>query len=70
MTRATLCESSTRQSELNALAPLRVEGLAQLILDHAEDPAKVREYAHELLSLGPDLLAMLVAQAEGLPELT
>ena len=56
-------------SELNALAPLRVGGIAQQILDNAEDPAKVRALARDLMALEPDLLEMLITSAEGTPEL-
>ena len=68
--KALSCKPSLPPSELNALAPLRVGGLAQAILDNAEDPAKVRELASDLLELEPHLLGLLVASAEGTPELT
>lgn len=70
MTKAISCEQSKPVSELNALAPMRVGGLAHAIIDHAEDPAKVRELAQEIVDLEPDLLAMLIERAEATPELT
>lgn len=68
----TSCAVSLQQSEsneVNAMAPLRVGGLAQTILEHAEDPAVVRATAREILGLVPDLLAMLVSTAEGMEQL-
>ncbi len=67
----TSCAVSLQQSEsneVNAMAPLRVGGLAQAILDNAEDPAAVRATAREILGLVPDLLAMLVSTAEGMEQ--
>ena len=58
----------SESNEVNAMAPLRVGGLAQAILDHAEDPAVVRANARELLALVPDLLAMLVITGEGMEQ--
>ena len=61
-------KSSSQRFELNALAPLRVGGLAKALLENAEDPAEVRRIAGELLDLEPHLLAMLVDAGEKIRE--
>lgn len=72
MEKTTSYQLSLPVSELNALAPLRVGGLARGILEAAKagDLAKVKELAQGLIDLEPDILAMLIERAEGTPELT
>ncbi len=67
--KTTFSESSAPPFELNALAPLRIGGLAQALLDNAENPDQVRRIARELLDLEPHILAMLIDVAEATPEL-
>lgn len=71
MKKATSLKSSLPPSELNALAPLRVGGLARGILEAAKagDLEKVKELAQGLLDLEPHIHAMLIERAEGTPEL-
>jgi len=58
----TFSESSQPQFELNALAPLRVGGLARSLLKNKNNPAEVERIANELLALEPHLLEMLIAE--------
>lgn len=67
--KSTSLKSSSQRSELNALAPLRIGGLAQMIIDHKNDPDKVEMFAKELLDLVPDILELLIAEAEKAPAL-
>ena len=69
MQKSTSLKSSSPRFELNALAPLRVGGLAKALLENAEDPAEVRRIAGELLDLEPHLLELLVAEGDRAPEL-
>lgn len=62
-------KSSQQRSELNALAPLRIGGLAQSLLEHKNNPKEVERIARELLALEPDILALLVNEAEKTPAL-
>lgn len=68
MERNLSCVQSLPPSELNALAPLRVGAIAHRIFESAEDPAKVRELAQELIDLEPHILTMLIDRGEALPE--
>jgi len=54
---------------LNALAPLRVGGIAQAILDNKDNPVEVERIAKELLDLEPHLLEMLIEEGEEAPAL-
>jgi hypothetical protein len=66
----TSLEPSSLQFELNALAPLRVGGLARSLLENKDNPAEVERIANELLALEPHLLEMLIAEGEKAPALT
>ena len=66
----TFSKPSSPQFELNALAPLRIGGIAQAILDNKNNPAEVERLAKELLELEPHLLEMLIAEGEKAPALT
>jgi hypothetical protein len=66
----TSLEQSSPQFELNALAPLRVGGLARSLLENKDNPAEVERIAQELLALEPHLLEMLIAEGEKMPALT
>jgi hypothetical protein len=67
--KATSSKSSQPQFELNALAPLRIRGLANALLENKNNPAEVERLANELLDLEPHILAMLIAESEKLPEI-
>ena len=69
MTKTTSSKPSPRQSELNALAPLRVPGIAQALLDNKNNPAEVEKLARELLDLSHHLIELLIAEAEITPAL-
>lgn len=66
----TFSESSQPQFELNALAPLRVGGLARALLENKNNPAEVERIANELLALEPHLLELLIAEGEKAPALS
>jgi hypothetical protein len=53
-----------------ALAPLRVGGLARLLLENKNNPAEVERIAKELLALEPRLIELLIAEGEKAPALT
>ena len=40
-----------------------------MIIDHKNDPDKVEMFARELLDLVPDILELLIAEAENAPAL-
>jgi hypothetical protein len=63
-------EQSSPQFELNALAQLRVGGLARSLLENKNNPAEVERIANELLAPEPHLLEMLIAEGEKTPALT
>ena len=63
-------EPSSPQFELNALAPLRVGGLARSLLENKKNPAEVERIANELLTLEPHLIELLIAEGEKAPSLT
>lgn len=65
----TFSKSSLRQSELNALAPLRVPGLAHALIENKHNPDEVEKLALELLSLSDDLIELLIAEGEKTPAL-
>jgi len=69
MPKTTSLKSSSPRFELNALAPLRVGGLAKSLLENKENPREVERIARELLDLEPHLLELLVAEGERAPEL-
>lgn len=69
MTKTTPLESSSPQFELNALAPLRVGGLARELLENKDNPVEVERIANELLALEPHLFEMLIAEGEKAPAL-
>jgi hypothetical protein len=64
MTTTTSSESSNPQFELNALAPLRIGGLAKKIIAAKDDPALVERLARELLSLEPHILELFCLEAD------
>ena len=66
----TSLEPSSPQFELNALAPLRVGGLARSLLENKDNPAEVERIAQELLALEPHLIELLIAEGEKAPALT
>jgi hypothetical protein len=66
----TSLEPSSPQFELNALAPLRVGGLARSLLENKDNPAEVERIANELLALEPHLIELLIAEGEKAPALT
>ena len=66
----TSLEPSSPQFELNALAPLRVGGLARSLLENKDNPVEVERIANELLALEPHLLEMRIAEGEKAPTLT
>ena len=53
MTKATSSKPSSPQFELNALALLRVGGLARALLENKDNPAEVERIANDLLALEP-----------------
>ena len=59
--------SSQPQSDSNALAALRVGGLAQTIIDQKDDPAAVESNAREILNLVPEILDLLIEEGEKAP---
>lgn len=65
----TSLKSSPPQFELNALAPLRIGGLAQALLDNKDNPTEVERIARELLDLEPHILELLIAEGEKSPGL-
>ena len=69
MPKTTSFKPSSPPFELNALAPLRVGGIAKAILDNKNNPAEVERLAKELLELEPHLLEMLIAEGEKAPAL-
>jgi hypothetical protein len=62
-------EQSPPQFELNALAPLRVGGLARALLENKNNPTEVERIAKELLDLEPHLIELLIAEGEKAPAL-
>lgn len=66
----TSLKSSPQQFELNALAPLRVGGLARALLESKNNPTEVERIANELLALEPHLLELLIVEGEKTPALT
>ncbi len=66
----TSLKSSSPQFELNALAPLRIGGLARALLENKDNPAEVERLANELLNLEPHILELLIAEGEKAPVLT
>lgn len=69
MTKNTSLPPSSQQFELNALAPLRVPGIAQALLDHKDNPVEVQKLAAELMDLSRHLIELLVAEGEKAPAL-
>lgn len=67
MTKRTSSKSSPQQSGLNALAPLRIRGIAEALLQNRNDPDEVERLANELLTLEPDIFALLIDASERLP---
>jgi hypothetical protein len=67
MTKATSSKPSSPQFELNALALLRVGGLARALLENKDNPAEVERIANDLLALEPHLLELLIAECEMAP---
>jgi hypothetical protein len=67
--KATSLKSSSPPFELNALAPLRIRGLAMQLIENKSDPARVEKLANDLLELEPHLLALLIEESEKTPEL-
>ncbi len=65
----TSSKPSLPQSELNALAPLRVPGIAQALLDHKDNPAEIEKLARELMDLSHHLIELLIAEGEKAPAL-
>lgn len=63
-------EPSPQQFELNALAPLRVGGLARSLLENKKNPAEAERIANELLALEPHLIELLIVEGEKAPALT
>jgi hypothetical protein len=59
----------SQRFELNALAPLRVPGIAQALLDGKNDPIEVEKLANELMDLSHHLLELLVAEGDRAGEL-
>lgn len=68
MTKNTSLQQSSPQFELNALAPLRVPGIAQALLDHKDNPIEVEKLARELMDLSRHLIELLIAEGEKSPE--
>jgi len=62
-------ESSSPPFELNALAPLRIGGLARALLENKDNPVEVERLAKELLDLEPHILELLVIEGEKTPAL-
>jgi hypothetical protein len=60
---------SSEQSELNALAPLRLPGLAQALMENSHDQAEVERLAEELQRVARDVIELLVEKADQLPAL-
>ena len=69
MTMSTFSELSLPPSELNALAPLRVPGLAKAILENKDNPAEIERLGQELMELSRHLIELLITESEKLPEL-
>ena len=65
----TSSKQSSPRFELNALAPLRVPGIAQALLDGKDNPVEVERLANELMDLSRHLIELLVAEGERAPEL-
>lgn len=63
----TSLKSSRQQSELNALAPLRLPGLAQALRDNCNDPAEVLRIADEIDGLVPHIFELLLIEGEKTP---
>jgi len=61
---------SSPRFELNALARLRVGGLARSLLEKKNNPAEVERIANELLALEPHLIELLIAEGEKATALT
>ncbi len=62
-------EQSSPQFELNALAPLRIAGLARKIIKaNAGQNAEIDRLANELLDLQPHIIEMLCSEADKLEE--
>jgi hypothetical protein len=61
---------SSPRLELNALARLRVGGLARSLLENKNNPAEVERIANELPALEPHLIELLIAEGEKAPALT
>ncbi len=65
----TSLKSSSPGFELNALAPLRVGGLAEALIENKDNPIEVERIARELLDLEPHLLELLIVEGEKTPAL-
>jgi len=56
-----------QEDTFEALAPLRVGGLARSLLENKDNPAEVERIAKELLALEPHLIELLIAEGEKVP---
>lgn len=69
MTKNTSLKSSSPQFELNALAPLRIGGIARALLENKDNPTEVERLANDLLALEPHILELLIIEGEKSPAL-
>jgi predicted transcriptional regulator len=59
-------ESSSPPLKLNALAPLRLPGIAEALRENKGRPEEVERLARELDELVPHIFEMLIAEGERL----